>query len=159
MLRTRTSICLLIAAATLSTHAQDTDKSEKGLMAVEHAWYDAEGPALRERIYAPDFVHIVADGRIVSRESELAYFRKQKPATPEEVAQRNAHHHFEDVKVRIYGDIGIVDGRTVITDVQGQVVRKTSFTDIFVWRDGRWQVINAQETPLEKQYWGDKPGN
>ncbi len=46
------------------------------------------------------------------------------------------------MRVRIYGDVGIVNG-TVVSGTQ-----RTAFTDVFAFRDGRWQAVNAQENAI-----------
>jgi hypothetical protein len=42
--------------------------------------------------------------------------------------------------------VGIVNGVVVEADTGSP--HKTLFTDVFAYRDGRWQAINAQELPL-----------
>jgi predicted GNAT superfamily acetyltransferase len=49
----------------------------------------------------------------------------------------------------MYGDVGIVNGIVVTSDAHGKDVNRTIFTDVFVYRDGRWQAINAQENKVE----------
>jgi hypothetical protein len=45
--------------------------------------------------------------------------------------------------------IGIVTG-IVVTSYNGKDFGRTVFTDIFVYRSGRWQAIHAQETQVDK---------
>jgi hypothetical protein len=54
------------------------------------------------------------------------------------------------MRVRIYGDVGIVNGLVVTTDDKDHEVDRTVFTDVFGWRDGRWQAVNAQENAVRK---------
>ena len=54
----------------------------------------------------------------------------------------------DDVMVRMVGEIGVVTGRTVATGSDGSTVR-LRFTDVFVRRDGRWQVVASQGTPIQ----------
>jgi hypothetical protein len=51
--------------------------------------------------------------------------------------------------VRIYGTAGIVNGVVVATDKSGGVVKKIIFTDVFAFRDGHWQAVNAQENDYQ----------
>ena len=67
----------------------------------------------------------------------------------------NRKQHFDQLQVRVYGDVGIVNGVVVTTDEKGpsqtgenHEVDRTVFTDVFVWRDGRWQAVNAQENAV-----------
>jgi predicted GNAT superfamily acetyltransferase len=52
--------------------------------------------------------------------------------------------------VRVYGDCGIVNGIVVASDEHGQDLDRTIFTDVFAYREGRWQAVNAQENHMEK---------
>jgi Domain of unknown function (DUF4440) len=121
------------------------NKDEAALVQLEEEWLHAHDLATLERIYAREFVHIRSDGRIFTREEDLANYRKMK-APPE----AGLHRRFEELKVRMYGTLGIANGRTAVTDESGKTVRETSFTDVFVRRSGRWKAINAQETPVKK---------
>src|ERR1044071_3166641 len=55
-----------------------------------------------------------------------------------------------DINVRPFGDWAIVTGRTnAAGEYQGEVAQVTlRFTDVFVHRDGRWQVVASQATLL-----------
>jgi len=41
----------------------------------------------------------------------------------------------------LYDDVGIVTGIVITSDRHGKDVHRTIFTDVFVYRDGRWQAI------------------
>ena len=60
-----------------------------------------------------------------------------------------AKKHFEDMHVRVYGTVGIVNGIVVETGAGG--IRKTLFTDVFAYRDGKWQAVSAQELPAAEE--------
>ena len=53
-----------------------------------------------------------------------------------------------DVKVRVYGDTAVVTGRLhrVGKDKKGSFDRNFMFTDTFIRRDDRWQIIATQAT-------------
>jgi len=57
---------------------------------------------------------------------------------------------FEQVRVRIYGDTAVVNGVVIASDESGNEVERSVFTDVFVYRDGRWQAVNAQENRVER---------
>jgi hypothetical protein len=89
----------------------------------------------------------------------LVYTRKGffsgPPNTPAASSQSQAARvtrHFEDTRVRLYGDVAIVTGTVVAkpADVEssGTAPIRTKFTDILVWRDGRWQAVSSQETAV-----------
>ena len=97
-----------------------------------------DDPVALEAILASDFLHVVPAG-IITKDEQLGFMRShpEPPKSPEK--------HFEDMHVRIYGDIGIVNG--MVVEVGSGTTRKTLFTDVFAYRDGKWQAVNAQELP------------
>ena len=56
-------------------------------------------------------------------------------------------HPVQDLRVRIFGTVGIATG-IVVHESAGKV-RKTAFTDVFAYREGKWQAVSAQELPLD----------
>jgi hypothetical protein len=53
-------------------------------------------------------------------------------------------------QVRFYGATAIVTG-SVIRLRDGSELGRNVFTDVFVLRDGRWQAVSAEETPVAKE--------
>ena len=49
----------------------------------------------------------------------------------------------------VHGRIGIVRGINTQTRLDGTVIGKVRFTDVFVRHHGMWQALAAQETPLQ----------
>jgi hypothetical protein len=60
------------------------------------------------------------------------------------VPQPAASERFEDLKVRYYGDIGIVNGRLIGACQDGRTAYEVRFTDVFHYRNERWMTISAQ---------------
>src|ERR1041384_151810 len=58
----------------------------------------------------------------------------------------------EDINVRPFGDWAIVTGRTdAAGEYQGEVAEvRLRFTDVFAYREGRWQVVASQATLLNQ---------
>ncbi len=53
----------------------------------------------------------------------------------------------DDEVVRVFGDVGILTARlTLKGSAKGFKSGARRFTDIFVRRDGRWQLVNCQTT-------------
>jgi hypothetical protein len=75
----------------------------------------------------------------VTKREQLNYLRSH-PANKREA------RHFEDMHVRIFGTAGVVNGIVVATDSHGEA-RRNLFTDVFAFRDGKWEAVNAQELP------------
>ena len=128
-----------------SSQLSSVEKSKEELLELENHWLQVENdPDALGSILAPDFLHVVPEG-IITKSEQLRFMRKH-PA-PAQKGQR----HFEDMRVRVYGNVGIVNGVVVETG-NDEVNRKTLFTDVFAYRDGKWQAVSSQELPAaEKQ--------
>ena len=115
------------------------EKSKQELLDLENHWLQVEDdPAALESILAPDFLHVVPAG-IITKDEQLSFMRRH-PAPREQASK-----HFEKLHVRVYGNVGIVNGAVVASGKDG--AQKTLFTDVFAFRDGKWQAVNAQELP------------
>jgi hypothetical protein len=136
--------CALLPLVFLSCHASRRSKSDEDLkqelVALEKRWLEVEDDAVPlEGILAPDFLHVVP-GAIITKEQHLQYLREH-PAGGQHPDKR-----FEDLHVRVYGNAGIVNGAVIKKTDHGE--RKTLFTDVFAYRDGKWQAVSAQELPV-----------
>ncbi len=138
----------IVLMLTLCGNAQkspkpDADRAKRELLALEQKWLQAEDdPAAQEQILAHDFVHVLPSG-MISKKDQIDFLRSRK--RPADELQR----HFEQLKVRIYGTSGIVNGIVVATDKSRAPVRKTVFTDVFAYRNGKWQAVNSQENDYQ----------
>ena len=140
-------VCCILQATLLlaqtSVTADLSEKREQELRDLEDRWLKVEDdPVALELILAPDFVHVVPAG-IISKNEQLEFMRKH-PAP-----HANVQKHFENLRVRIYGDVGIVNG-VVVANEEGKT-RRTLFSDVFACRNGKWQAVNAQELPANGQ--------
>jgi hypothetical protein len=114
------------------------------LIALENAWLKGEHDAAAlDPILASDFIHPVVTGDFLTKAQHIYYSSRHRPPA-------NLKNRFGNLSVRMYGDVGIVNGIVVTSDKDGKDVSRTIFTDVFVYRDGRWQAINAQENKVEK---------
>ena len=139
------SILLALTLASpllLTITAVASPGDEKQLLDLEQRWLVAgeqrDIPVLKE-ILADDFVDVSYQGRLRNKADHLA-------AT---LAPSKSRQTLEELKVRFYGDTGIVNGLDVTVTQDGSATYKVRFTDVFVKRAGRWQAVSAQET-LEK---------
>jgi len=122
---------MMIAIACATARTQD------GVVAVENEWLAHEHDrATLEKILAPDFQHPVFTGDVLTKAQHIDWATTHLP--PAGVSSR-----FERLDVRVFSDIAVATGIVARSDGA-----KTVFTDIFRFTDGRWQAIQAQETPL-----------
>jgi hypothetical protein len=136
--------CALLPLAVLSCHVsrepKSAEKSKQELLALENRWPQVEDdPVALAGILAPDFLHVVP-GAIITKDQHLQFLREHS------AGGQRPEKRFEDLHVRVYGEAGIVNGAVIETTEHGE--RKTLFTDVFAYRDGKWQAVSAQQLPV-----------
>jgi len=135
-----TLLPLVLISCQVSREPKSVEESKQELLALENRWLQAEDdPVAVEGILAPDFLHVVP-GAIITKEQHLQFLREHA------ARGQGSKKHFEDLHIRVYGDAGIVNGAVI--DQTGPGERKTLFTDVFAYRDGKWQAVSAQELPV-----------
>ncbi|HEY1605857.1 MAG TPA: nuclear transport factor 2 family protein [Allosphingosinicella sp.] len=116
-------------------------KTPEGLRRAEGDWVRAIERRDTARLgcrLAAGFVEFNWQGRRIAREAILAAL-PHRPASALRLTQ---------VEARVYGDVGVVRGSNTQRDPCGRVVGTVRFTDIFLFRVGRWQAFAAQETSV-----------
>jgi ketosteroid isomerase-like protein len=126
-----------------------SERTAAALMRVEQEWLTA----LKQRdvgtlghILGQEFIDSDFQGDPVTRAQYLAFFAKAPPRPAPLL-----HQDFADTEVRFVagGEVAIVTGVVVSQPPSGTGAKAQThsrFTDVFVWRDGRWQAVTAQET-------------
>jgi len=132
---------MLLIAGCATQPARDPAADRQAVIAIENDWIAHEHDrAALERILAPDFQHPVFTGDVLTKEQHIAW-------TTTHVPPPSFQSRFERLDVRVFGDIAIATGIAAATN-DGRDAGRTLFTDIFRFKDGRWQAIEAQETPV-----------
>ena len=119
----------------------DGDKVLANLTDLEQEWMVANINADKgklDRILADDYVGTDSDGK---RQGKAEYIRTIVRDTDIQ------KWDFEDLKVNLKGERATLTG-VVKWQVRDQEVADR-FTDKFVWRDGRWQAISAELSPVK----------
>jgi hypothetical protein len=52
------------------------------------------------------------------------------------------------MRAHVEGDSGFTRGLATLVDASGKIVARVRFTDVFTYRDGRWQALAGHETLL-----------
>jgi hypothetical protein len=87
---------------------------------LENHWLQVEDdPNGLESVLAPDFPHVVPVG-IITKNEQLDFMRKHP-------SHGQSSKHFEDMDVRVYGNVAIVNGMVVA--ISGRGTHKTLFTE------------------------------
>lgn len=121
--------------------ARSPATDRQALASLENEWLMANDSMTLNRILGEDFVHPVPTGDFLTRSQHVRWVTTHLPPT-------SVRYRFARLDVRLYGDMGIVNGIVVAADTSGKEIDRTVFTDVFTYRDGRWLAVNAQETPV-----------
>ena len=89
-----------------------------------------------EEHLAEDFLNSNPDGSLLDRAAFLAQI-----ARPAGISNFQAH----DVRIRPFGDVAIIHGRTAYTKADGGA-GSGRYTDVWARRQGRWLCVAAHVT-------------
>jgi len=119
-------------------------KDEATLMQIEQTW----ARALEQRdvgtldcILAAEFEDANPAGALSDRSKILAAANKP-----------GSHHRLSEMHAHVYGDVGYVRGLATALTADGRPKIMVRFSDLYVYRDGRWQCVAAHESqvPIEQ---------
>ena len=137
---------LLVMLAVLGPVLSAADKPETVVARLDAERFQAMQKAdvlSLERLLAPDLSYTHSSGKVDTKASFV------------EAVKSGGLHYVsieapEDVTVRSYGETAIVTGQSRMTVVNaGQEMRvHLRFTDVWVRRDGGWQMVAWQSTKL-----------
>jgi len=125
--------------------SNQTGDVEKELAQIEQkivkAWLNGDRKTI-ESILAPDWSVIDLTGRVLTKAQVL-----QELGSGERKIESGS---VDDLKVRAFGKIAIVTGRSVLAGTyQGNRVSVVlRFTDVFAKREDGWQVVASQGTQV-----------
>ena len=102
------SLIFLLVVPAFAQTARDPAKDRQALTELEQEWLHAHDAATLDRILASDFVHVIPFDHFLSKQENIDWAVKH----PE---PKNRHTKFGKLKVRLYGDVGIVNGSVVAT--------------------------------------------
>jgi len=116
-------------------------KDEAALVQIEHVWLRAveqHDMAALGCILADEFEEADFAGSLIERSAMLASAANRGNVQPAvELSDLHAH---------VYGDFAYARGLAVIRSDDGKHPLKSRFTDIFIYRDGRWQCVAGHES-------------
>jgi Domain of unknown function (DUF4440) len=146
-------IVTLAAFAAFAQAASTADgkqsKAELDLMQLERdigAANIRRDKAYFERVEAEEFLFTDSAGGVTTKAEDVASL--DKPAGDFKLLS----YAVDDMKVHIYGKAAVVTG-SVTTTSHGKdrdVVSRTRFTDTFVKRDGRWQIVAGHSSRIRE---------
>lgn len=129
---------LLAVAAHCAFHSPRT---AAGALAAERYWVAAierRDAAALDCLLAPGFTDNNWQGKVVTRAQMLDGFT----AKPRITLVLN------ELTTDVAGDMAVVRGRNRQAGPDGKPTGAVRFTDVFVYRDGAWRALRAQETVI-----------
>jgi ketosteroid isomerase-like protein len=101
--------------------------------------------AFFERVEADEFIFTDSGGGITTKREDVESVKG--PANPD---SKLLSYEVDDLKVMLYDKTAVVTGRSTLKGVnKGQEwTSQSRFTDVFVWRDGRWQIVAGHSSRI-----------
>jgi len=142
-------LCLITTASILTVRMNGKDarpqaktlSDEESVKQLERDWAAASAHNDAEKtsqVLADDFVGNWADGSTTTKKQELDMLRSSK--------EKYEANEVVEMTVRLFGDTAIVSGKNTETSIiDGKNATGIyNFTDIFLKRNGRWQIVATQ---------------
>ncbi len=136
-------------AQTKSSRGRRSPSAEQEIRRLEREWFDSYvrgDRAAFDRIVADDAVFTYGNGSVGNKSEAIGEIKA--PADPSYSLTA------DDIKVRVYGNTAIVTGIVIEKGTfNGRSINSRSrYTDVWVRRSGRWQVVSAQNTRLPQPH-------
>jgi len=133
-------IFLLCALAHAAPCPTSQAKDETTLMQMEEGWARAleqQNVGALDCILADEFEDSNPAGALSGRAKILR--AAQRPGS---------HHQLSEMHARVYGDVGYIRGLATALTADGKPKAMVRFTDLYVYRNGRWQCVAAHESEV-----------
>ena len=134
------------AAAQASRWADDHDPTAKEMIALEHQWTDADctHSTIVETLLADDFQGTSPEGLLYSKQDALTGEKDLKELAHACETYEVKVHFFGKSPAILYGSESAVRKGTDGKDHP----RKMIWTDTWLKRNGKWQIVAAQDMPM-----------
>lgn len=99
-------------------------------------------PSVLERILADDYAGVSDDGTVRNKAQEIAYWSALPLAASAEQPQIN---------YRIFGNTALAQGEQTLTPEGGGAPVRILWTDVWLFRDGKWQVVASQNAVAPRE--------
>ena len=134
---------VVVALSLLPLHAANCPapqpKNGDALIHLEQTWasalelHDVEAVGC---ILAEEFQDADPGGKLINRSDTLAQIPHRRPGK----------NILSELEPHIFGDFGYIRGLATLVDGQGKTLARVRFTDIYVYRNQRWQAVAGQES-------------
>jgi ketosteroid isomerase-like protein len=96
-----------------------------------------------DRVEAEEFIFTDSAGGVTDKKQDLA--------GEKDCHKSDGTYEVDETDVHLYGATAVVTGRVTTTRKNKEdklVVRRSRFTDVFVWRDKRWQLVAGHSSRI-----------
>jgi ketosteroid isomerase-like protein len=140
-------VVVLAFGVTILAQTQ-TESVEQELIRLENEWNDAwvsRDVAVFDKIEADDYFMTTDDGNFITKAQDIADVKSGEDSATSAVS--------DELKVRVYGDAAVVTYRMA---ANGQYKGKDNsykfrWTDTWIRKDGRWQVVAAHQSRIAQR--------
>jgi ketosteroid isomerase-like protein len=126
-------------------------ESEAYMRKAEEDWADLwakKDPAVLERILADDYVGVSSDN--VVRDKKVSI----KEESEDEPDGRFVSAELDYVNYRHFGDTVLAQGAESVKRADGGPDLRLIWTDVWMWRDGKWQIVASCRLRRSSPYFG-----
>ena len=137
------ALLLVVTGCASSRVTAPGPNAEAELRTTERAWldaYDTNDVEAMQRIVADEFEIVYGSGAVVDKATTIGWLTPGQPDDP------TTRQYTENTRVRLYNDVAILTGIYVSEGPNG--IQRSRYTDTWIWRDGRWQVVASHLTRL-----------
>lgn len=140
-------IPLWVLALTLSVPSfAQSSNPDATLTAMLHHFLDGASrsdAAIHDSFWAEDLIYTSSSGRRFGKAELMA-------GLPPEPIPPTTRYTAEEIQVRVFGGMAVVAFRMVATSSEPGIPPTQNFLNsgTFIWRDGRWQVVNWHATRM-----------
>jgi hypothetical protein len=148
----KTLLITALVQIAIPTSAQESnakyspDQIKQQLIQIEreigHANFDCDYKYF-EKVEGDEFIFTDTNGGVTTKKEDLA-------------GEKDCHkfdgaYDLDETQVRLYDNAAVVNSRVTISgkNKEGKpFTRHSRFTDVFVWRDGRWQIVAGHSSRI-----------
>jgi len=131
----------LVSSALAAECPKDQPKTDAALIELEQNWAAALSRKDADTVacmVADEFEDADVDGSLHTRAQMLEHIQHRKPGV----------NHLSEMRAHVEANSGFTRGLATLVDASGKLVARVRFTDVFIYRDGRWQALAGHETLL-----------
>jgi hypothetical protein len=104
--------------------------------------------AFFDRVEADEFIFTDSSGGVTTKKEDLEGVKA--PANPD---SKLLSYEVDEMKVMLYAKTAVVTGRSTLQGMNKGApwTGQSRFTDVFVWRDKRWQIVAGHSSRIRQK--------